>query len=833
MVLREATTCTSKTVGVGRERRSRLFRGPSGGFRFGKRHRDKRCRDGTVLGKRKGWKKSLQFVSTSLRKCGRLRTVLMLRHLNNISRGLLVVAAVAWAASGCGPDVPAIITESSSSSSSSSSSGDLGPCGRDCSEIDVPPCRMSVCNTGEYLGTLYECIVVPSPKGTSCDDGKYCTIGDVCEDGFCVGGEQNNCGIKPDPCISIFCNEDADSCSTTPANDGAACTPKNLCQVNGVCVVGDCIGEPKSCAFSPLAECNLVTCNPATGKCEGEPDSTKDNRPCVLSGDICHDKKICQAGQCVGGVLKDCSGLNMGCEIGVCNSATGQCVSADAPVGTVCTPGTSDCEIGSCNDKGACVAAAAPNGTACNDYDACTKSSICSNGVCGGGSAVASCSTYLDSSFESCPGGWTLNGDWQCGVPDNVGPLNAHIGTGVLATQVAGLYHVNQTYAMTTANSPAIDLTMATNPMVSFWAWDHTEGGIFDGWNLKISVDGGQSFAQVANVTPPYNLTIAGQPAWGGDNSVAGWRNFMADLTAYAGKNAILQFAFRSDGATVYPGVYVDDVIVAEPLQIPMYITTGSALQDIYSGMDYSQPLAKLGGTANSVWSIVPGGQNAAWLTIDPMTGTLLGTPSPADVGQVKVTVHVEEPTLPSNYAEKTFSFHVKANTYYTSFEGMCPAGWTLTGDWECGKPTMVGPTAAYIGNQCVATKIASFYSNQQTWAATTATSPDIDLTNASNPVLTWRMWYDTEGSTYDGVNLKVSTDGGMTYTLVNAVAPMYTLTVAGQPCWGGHQGANGWQFMQADLSPYIGQVIKLQFGFQSDTSGTFPGVYIDDFFIN
>jgi bacillopeptidase F (M6 metalloprotease family) len=72
-----------------------------------------------------------------------------------------------------------------------------------------------------------------------------------------------------------------------------------------------------------------------------------------------------------------------------------------------------------------------------------------------------------------------------------------------------------------------------------------------------------------------------------------------------------------------------------------------------------------------------------------------------------------------------------------------------------------------------------------------------------------------------------------MTYTLVSAVAPMYTLTIAGQPCWGGHQGANGWQFMQADLSPYIGQVIKLQFGFQSDTSGTFPGVYIDDFFIN
>jgi hypothetical protein len=66
-----------------------------------------------------------------------------------------------------------------------------------------------------------------------------------------------------------------------------------------------------------------------------------------------------------------------------------------------------------------------------------------------------------------------------------------------------------------------------------------------------------------------------------------GWQNYQADLSAYAGQTIKLRFAFRSDGATVYPGVYLDDLFVAEPLQNPLYITT-SSLPDVYTGMPYS-----------------------------------------------------------------------------------------------------------------------------------------------------------------------------------------------------------------------------------------------------
>lgn len=334
-------------------------------------------------------------------------------------------------------------------------------------------------------------------------------------------------------------------------------------------------------------------------------------------------------------------------------------------------------------------------------------------------------------------------------------------------------------------------------------------------------------------MTPAYNLTIAGQPAWGGDHSAENWKNHQADLSAYAGQTVQLRISFRSDGATVFPGVYVDEVVVAEPYQIPMYIMTNSPLPDVYSGMTYSAQIERIGGSSGALWSIKPGGQNTAWLTIDPATGELTGIPSKADVGPVVVTVHVEEPTLPSNFAEKTLSFNVNSNVYYTSFEGTCPGDWTLTGDWECGVPMNVGPATAYIGTQCLATQIDGMYNNLQTWAGTTATSPEIDLTAAQGPLMSFRMWLDTEGANYDGVNLQVSTDDGMSYSVINAVSPAYTLTIVGKPAWGGHQFALGWQFFQADLSAYAGQKIRLRFSLQSDSSGTFPGAYIDDIFID
>lgn len=168
---------------------------------------------------------------------------------------------------------------------------------------------------------------------------------------------------------------------------------------------------------------------------------------------------------------------------------------------------------------------------------------------------------------------------------------------------------------------------------------------------------------------------------------------------------------------------------------------------------------------------------------------------------------------------------------YSTGFE-TCPSGWTLTGDWQCGVPQNIGPATAFEGTQCLGTQIAANYSDNQTWAGTTATSPAIDLTGLTNPTATFRMWVDTEGSTFDGADLMISTDGGVMYSVVTSVTPAYPLLIAGNPAWGGHQGALGWQAVQADLSSYAGNIVRLRFGFQSDSSGTFAGFYVDSFLV-
>jgi hypothetical protein len=709
---------------------------------------------------------------------------------------------------------------------------DLGPCGIDCTKLETPPCTSAVCNTGQVIGPLNTCIVVPLPKGSPCDDGQFCTAGDSCDDGACIGGAEYNCGIKSSPCEAVVCYEDSKSCDVTPVNDGTACTPTDLCQTNGVCQIGQCVGQPKDCSFSPLAECNTVGCDPATGKCVGIADPKKDDAPCVLTGDFCTTNKTCKAGQCGGGTPKDCSALDSGCQIGACDPNNGICVPKPAPVGTVCTEGLQECDVGTCDIKGTCAPSPAPSGVACNDHNACTTGDTCNAGACGG-SEVMGCVLYLNESFETCPNGWTFGGDWECGKPEDVGPFQAHTGDGLIATNVDGLYSVSQAYGTAVADSPPINLTQATSPKLSFWAWDHTEGGTFDGWNLKVSTNGGQSFTQVSTVSPAYPLTIAGQPAWGGDNSAKGWQVYTADLAAYAGKTVLLRFAFRSDGATVFPGIYIDDVVVAEPEQSPIFITTPSQLMDVYAKQAVSAPIVKVGGTAGSVWSLKPGGVNAGWLTIDPATGLLSGTPAAANVGPVSVTVHVEEPGLPSNFADKTFTFTVNEAAYYTSFEGICPDGWTLAGDWECGAPANVGPAAAFVGSQCIGTKIAGSYTDLQTYTDTTATSPDIDLSGLIDPKVTFRMWVHTEGSTYDGANLQISNDGGVTFTVLDTVDPTYPLMVGGKPAWGGQQAALGWQLVEADLAVYTGQTVRLRFAFRSDSSGVFPGVYIDDILVN
>jgi hypothetical protein len=94
--------------------------------------------------------------------------------------------------------------------------------------------------------------------------------------------------------------------------------------------------------------------------------------------------------------------------------------------------------------------------------------------------------------------------------------------------------------------------------------------------------------------------------------------------------------------------------------------------------------------------------------------------------------------------------------------------------------------------------------------------------------------FYDTEGS-YDGGNVKVSTDGGATWTLIApsrgydvAIMSSYNPCIAGEPGFSGHQFAGAFLRDCFDISAYVGQDIMVGFFFGSDSSvGYYPGWYI------
>jgi hypothetical protein len=90
--------------------------------------------------------------------------------------------------------------------------------------------------------------------------------------------------------------------------------------------------------------------------------------------------------------------------------------------------------------------------------------------------------------------------------------------------------------------------------------------------------------------------------------------------------------------------------------------------------------------------------------------------------------------------------------------------------------------------------------------------------------------FYDIENN-YDGGNVKVSTDGGATWTLVTP-AELYDATLyTYAPCVPGEVGFTGHMsgFIRDcfDLSDYIGQEVMIGFFFGSDGSVTYPGWYI------
>jgi hypothetical protein len=176
-----------------------------------------------------------------------------------------------------------------------------------------------------------------------------------------------------------------------------------------------------------------------------------------------------------------------------------------------------------------------------------------------------------------------------------------------------------------------------------------------------------------------------------------------------------------------------------------------------------------------------------------------------------------------------TVDFALEEFTYWNDFESN--DGGLVSSDptcWQWGNFSS-GPMSGYSGTKGWGTVIAGNYNNGTNAYLETPASYAIGSPIA---MLEFWHWYDTEAS-WDGGNVKVSTDNGSTW---NVIAPLtgYTGTantsnpLSGEPIFTGHvQGF--WELAQFDLSPYMGQNVKIRWHFGSDASVQYPGWYIDD----
>ena len=376
------------------------------------------------------------------------------------------------------------------------------PCGVDCTKIKTPACSVASCNE-----KTSQCVVTPAKSGAPCDDGKFCTIQDTCDEaGICVGGPENSCAMTAPECSKTVCNEETKSCTTEPLDQGTFCTPTDLCQTNGQCSFGQCIGKYNDCLFAPVPDqCHVAKCNPDDGMCVPVPGN--DGKGCTDQAELCITGKTCSNGVCIGGKPKDCSQFTKGCFDGKCNANTGQCYADPIPQGQNCAEATDGCNQGKCDAMGKCAANAINEGGACDDGLSCTSGTTCTKGACIGGSSNVT--IYFNDEFASNAKGWTLGTEWQIGGAKaagcpTLGPdpgfdhTVANQNNGVAGVVIGGCENptIHPYYYLT---SPAFDTSSAKALTFSYWRWlnsDYTPfmqntAEVYDGskWQIVFQTD--------------------------------------------------------------------------------------------------------------------------------------------------------------------------------------------------------------------------------------------------------------------------------------------------------------------------------------------------------
>ena len=277
--------------------------------------------------------------------------------------------------------------------------GTCGGSARDCGDGIA-------CNGDETCDEVSSACVAGTP---TCTGGQLCdAIGDACVsecpgcaiDGVCYGEGQRN---PASPCE--LC-ESATSASSWTANDGASCDDGLFCTTGDVCTGTTCGGSARVCADS--VACNGdETCDETADSCAAGTTTCTGGTLCDQSSDAC----VATCSGCViGGVCYAPMTTNPTNTCQIC-TPTASASAWTANTGATCDDGLY-CNMGeTCSAAGTCTggsARACGDGVACNGTETCSESAdTCVPGAstCGAGQV---CNTTSDSCDVSCGSGLTV-----------------------------------------------------------------------------------------------------------------------------------------------------------------------------------------------------------------------------------------------------------------------------------------------------------------------------------------------------------------------------------------------------------------------------------------
>ncbi len=158
--------------------------------------------------------------------------------------------------------------------------------------VDDDPCTDDICND-----EVDSCQHLPN-TGNTCDDGNLCTENDTCQEGICTGTPKQ-CPSDGNPCTDELCDP-AIGCYTVNNND--PCDDGLFCTVGDVCNNGVCSGSTRDCGTA--TQCSSWSCNEEFNRCE---QHNVPNGTACDDGDPNTTVDICVDGAC-NGLTNQCPG---------------------------------------------------------------------------------------------------------------------------------------------------------------------------------------------------------------------------------------------------------------------------------------------------------------------------------------------------------------------------------------------------------------------------------------------------------------------------------------------------------------------------------------------